>query len=386
MNTPVISSWSYHGPAGDFDDMAAPPSRFLNVCGDFAMTPSFGTFGQDLNIFDESVQKLTQSETMICHGTQKKDDYYVNAANFDSLAPNNPILIVNTSTAAIPTTSPIVTSYSPHTSNVNENPLMTTPIVPIHSPTPSLVTDDDQDHHHQEALCRDIQKRQSNLKNDNGLNCQGSLKHPFPNDIYGNSTKKLGENLSPVKSDDTNAVDELNSTQPTPPPSHQTTPTQKKRRVNKKTAVSNITVVNTTNNTLISPIDESNISQVQNTSNASSSTRNVSVSGNKKRSAEDTEETAEEKRRKFLERNRIAASKCRQKKKAWVQDLKNKADSIIAKNNQLHAFVNDLKEEMLALKNQLLAHRNCDCNILQEYIKNGGHSTFERSSTQSYNS
>ncbi|CAG8775158.1 7433_t:CDS:2, partial [Dentiscutata heterogama] len=77
----------------------------------------------------------------------------------------------------------------------------------------------------------------------------------------------------------------------------------------------NITVVqNATNSTLISPIDESTMSQVHNASNASSSsTRNASVGGNKKRSAED----AEEKRRKFLERNRIAASKCRQKKKAW---------------------------------------------------------------------
>ncbi|CAG8679263.1 8245_t:CDS:2, partial [Cetraspora pellucida] len=385
MNTPVISSWSvYHGPAGDFDDMAAPPSRFLNVCGDFAMTPSFGTFGQDLNIFDDGVQKLSQSETMVCHETQKKDDYYVNAAHFDSLAPNNPILIVNNSTATIPAPSPIVTSYSPHTSNLRENPLMTAPtIVSIHSPTPSLVTDDDQDHHHQEALCRDIQKNaqnelvfqsrsprivQNHLKNDqNGLNGQEPLKHPSPNDVYGNSTKKLGGHLSPVKSvkpDDANAIDELNSTQPTPPPSHQTTPTQKKRRVNKKTAVNNITAVqNTTNNTLTSPIEESTMSQLHNASNVSfsSSTRTASINGNKKRAAEDAEETAEEKRRKFLERNRIAA---------WVQDLKNKADSIIAKNNQLHAFVNDLKEEMLALKNQLLAHRNCDCNILQEYIKN----------------
>ncbi|CAG8708048.1 16812_t:CDS:2, partial [Racocetra fulgida] len=324
-------------------------------------------------------------------------DYYVNAAHFDTLAPNNPILIVNNPTATtIPAPSPIVTSYSPHTSNIRENPLMTTPtVVSIHSPTPSLVTDDDQDHHHQEVLCRDIQKHSQNElvfqsrsprtvqnghKNDkNGLNGQESLKHPSPNDIYGISTKKLGEHLSPVKSDDASVVDELNSTQPTPPPSHQTTPTQKKRRVNKKTAMNNITVVqNTTNNTLTSPIEEPTMSQVHNTSNASfSSTRNVSIGGNKKRAAEDAEETAEEKRRKFLERNRIAD---------WGQDLKNKADSIIAKNNQLHAFVNDLKEEMLALKNQLLAHRNCDCNILQEYIKNGGHSTFERSSAQSYNS
>ncbi|CAG8811474.1 20417_t:CDS:2, partial [Dentiscutata erythropus] len=290
MNTPVISSWSvYHGPSGDFDDMAAPPSRFLNVCGDFAMTPSFGTFGQDLNIFDDSVQKLSQSETMACHGTQKKDDYYVNAGNFDSLAPNNPILIVNTSTAAIPAPSPIVTSYSPHTSNVTENPLMTTPTI--------------------KSYVEISKKSAQNNLNDNIFNGQESLKHPSSNNIYGNSTKKPSENLSPVKSDDINAIDELNSTQPTPPPSHQTTPTQKKRRVNKKTSVSNITVVqNATNSTLTSPIDESTMSRVHNASNASSSTRNASVSGNKKRSAEDAEETAEEKRRKFLERNRIAVS------------------------------------------------------------------------------
>ena len=31
--------------------------------------------------------------------------------------------------------------------------------------------------------------------------------------------------------------------------------------------------------------------------------------------------------------------------------------------------VNQLKEEILILKNQLLLHRNCDCNVIQQYIQ-----------------
>jgi len=87
---------------------------------------------------------------------------------------------------------------------------------------------------------------------------------------------------------------------------------------------------------------------------------------------DDDEEDGEEKRRKFLERNRQAASKCRQKKKAWMQDLEQRSDEITKRNKALHETVSMLKEEVLFLKNQLLAHRGCDCTVVKNYIQTSG--------------
>jgi len=51
-----------------------------------------------------------------------------------------------------------------------------------------------------------------------------------------------------------------------------------------------------------------------------------------------TSENPDEKRRKFLERNRAAASRCRQKRKVWVQSLERKADDINSMNGQLQVL------------------------------------------------
>lgn len=57
-----------------------------------------------------------------------------------------------------------------------------------------------------------------------------------------------------------------------------------------------------------------------------------STGGRRRRS---TNEDPDEKRRKFLERNRAAASRCRQKRKVWVQSLEKKADDMNSMNGQL---------------------------------------------------
>lgn len=51
-----------------------------------------------------------------------------------------------------------------------------------------------------------------------------------------------------------------------------------------------------------------------------------------------TSEDPDEKRRKFLERNRAAASRCRQKRKVWVQSLEKKADDLNSMNGQLQVL------------------------------------------------
>lgn len=97
-------------------------------------------------------------------------------------------------------------------------------------------------------------------------------------------------------------------------------------------------------------------------------------SGDEDNSDEDSDngEDSEQKRQKFLERNRVAASKCRQKKKRWMQDLASQADEATQRNKQLHMMVSQLKEEVLTLKNQLLSHRNCNCNVIQQYLQSSG--------------
>ena len=80
------------------------------------------------------------------------------------------------------------------------------------------------------------------------------------------------------------------------------------------------------------------------------------------------------KRSKFLERNRVAASKCRQKKKEWTQNLENRARELQKNNNQLRAVVESCRDEVLFLKGELLKHSQCECESIQAFLKSGAES------------
>lgn len=100
------------------------------------------------------------------------------------------------------------------------------------------------------------------------------------------------------------------------------------------------------------------------TAQSSSRKQRKSVSDN------DPPEVQEAKRKRFLERNRVAASKCRQKKKAWMQDLEQEAREAQAMSKQLKACVSMFKEEILQLKSELLKHNTCDCTPIRQYLSN----------------
>ncbi|KAI9285831.1 hypothetical protein BC943DRAFT_277399 [Umbelopsis sp. AD052] len=89
----------------------------------------------------------------------------------------------------------------------------------------------------------------------------------------------------------------------------------------------------------------------------------------RKRHNSDDGEEAVERRQRFLERNRVAASKCRQKKKVWITELEERSDKVIEDNKKLFNMVNQLKEEAMFLKNQLLAHGTCNCDVVKQYLK-----------------
>lgn len=65
------------------------------------------------------------------------------------------------------------------------------------------------------------------------------------------------------------------------------------------------------------------------------------------------------KRAKFLERNRLAASKCRQKKKEHTQKLECDFKEQSKKKEQLIAEIARLRSEILGLKNEVLKHAQC---------------------------
>ncbi|WEW55169.1 Transcription factor [Emydomyces testavorans] len=69
--------------------------------------------------------------------------------------------------------------------------------------------------------------------------------------------------------------------------------------------------------------------------------------------------TDDEKRKNFLERNRVAALKCRQRKKQWLANLQAKVEMYSQENDSLSTTVTKLREEIVTLKSMLLAHKEC---------------------------
>lgn len=92
----------------------------------------------------------------------------------------------------------------------------------------------------------------------------------------------------------------------------------------------------------------------------------------------------EVRRSKFLERNRIAASKCRQKKKEWTQNLENRARELAKENQSLRMMVESLRDEMLFLKTEMLKHTTCSCVDIQGWVSSGAgsHATSPRIKTE----
>ncbi|XP_056129239.1 cyclic AMP-dependent transcription factor ATF-7a isoform X2 [Lampris incognitus] len=85
--------------------------------------------------------------------------------------------------------------------------------------------------------------------------------------------------------------------------------------------------------------------------------------GRRRRTAEDD---PDERRQRFLERNRAAASRCRQKRKLWVSSLEKKAEELSTMNVSLSNEVSLLRNEVAHLKQLLLAHKDCPVTTLQK--------------------
>lgn len=73
-------------------------------------------------------------------------------------------------------------------------------------------------------------------------------------------------------------------------------------------------------------------------------------------------------RQSHLEKNRVAAHKCRQRKKEYIGSLEGRARVFSAKNKALKENVALLREEVLSLKNEVLRHAGCGFWAVDEYL------------------
>ncbi|KAH8656713.1 hypothetical protein BGZ60DRAFT_338940, partial [Tricladium varicosporioides] len=80
--------------------------------------------------------------------------------------------------------------------------------------------------------------------------------------------------------------------------------------------------------------------------------------GRKKKAPKSTDEQ-ELARKRFLERNRLAASKCREKKKKWMDELEEKRLSEQKDNARLQGTKDNLVHDIGILRRMVMAHANC---------------------------
>lgn len=67
---------------------------------------------------------------------------------------------------------------------------------------------------------------------------------------------------------------------------------------------------------------------------------------------------------------RVAALKCRQRKKQWLANLQSKVELYSTENDALTAQITQLREEVVNLKTLLLAHKDCPVTQ-QQGLHNG---------------
>ncbi|KAF5700007.1 hypothetical protein FMUND_14510 [Fusarium mundagurra] len=82
--------------------------------------------------------------------------------------------------------------------------------------------------------------------------------------------------------------------------------------------------------------------------------------------------------RRILESNRIAATKCRIRKRNEASALASREEAIKDQNRYLTACFDTLTDEIYHLKTQLLRHTNCNCVLIQNYIANEAQKCVDR--------
>jgi hypothetical protein len=79
-----------------------------------------------------------------------------------------------------------------------------------------------------------------------------------------------------------------------------------------------------------------------------------------------------------LERNRIAASKCRQKKKEWLTDLEANKSKLEKQHKSLFGDTTKMLDEVTQLKNFLMMHAGCSDPNIDGWINNEANTYIRR--------
>lgn len=83
-----------------------------------------------------------------------------------------------------------------------------------------------------------------------------------------------------------------------------------------------------------------------------------------------SEEEEAAKREKFLERNRVAAGKCREKRKSWMTELEDAKLELEERNNRLRAEHGALQVEFNQMRALLMQHASCGDARISKWIEN----------------
>ncbi|KFA63939.1 hypothetical protein S40285_03747 [Stachybotrys chlorohalonatus IBT 40285] len=78
-----------------------------------------------------------------------------------------------------------------------------------------------------------------------------------------------------------------------------------------------------------------------------------------------------------LERNRVAATKCRLRKRDEASALASREQTVEDQNRYLSSCFDSLMSEVLQLKTELLRHTDCGCVLIQRYIAHEAKKTVE---------
>ena len=104
---------------------------------------------------------------------------------------------------------------------------------------------------------------------------------------------------------------------------------------------------------------------------AQAASKTSSAKEQKEKSTKEKEKVPkeEDKRDKFLERNRIAASKCRQKRKEWMHNLEEQKQEMENVHWQLQQECHMLIAEVSKLKNMIMEHAHCHDERVDRWIE-----------------
>ncbi|KAM5357090.1 hypothetical protein ACJZ2D_016626 [Fusarium nematophilum] len=83
---------------------------------------------------------------------------------------------------------------------------------------------------------------------------------------------------------------------------------------------------------------------------------------------DDSSLSIDRRQRRMLERNRIAATKCRLRKRDEASILASREKAMEDRNRSLSACFDSLTAEIYYLKTELLRHADCNCVLIQKYI------------------